>query len=322
MVDLAGIVKTTRCALYPVGAYEKERGWIVSDWLFGGHRLRQLALIDGCGICRPLPDLPPVDSTTGRVTAAGHPVCCLLGMIPTWLHTLSIAALLFGAACALVVTVDVVRHPQKMGVMNIVWPVTALFGTLLTVWGYFHYGRDSTREAMERAKAEDREMPAKAQPFAALVAKGALHCGAGCMIGDILAEWLAFLVPGVAVWFGWHTIFEEKIFAVWVLDFIFAFGLGIVFQYFAIVPMRGLSPGEGIVAALKADTLSLTSWQVGMYGFMAFAQFVWFKRSFGHEAAVDTVEFWFAMQLAMVAGFVTAYPVNWWLIKSGIKEKM
>jgi hypothetical protein len=28
------------------------------------------------------------------------------------------------------------------------------------------------------------------------------------------------------------------------------------------------------------------------------------------------------MQIAMVAGFVTAYPVNWWLIKSGIKEKM
>ena len=37
--------------------------------------------------------------------------------------------------------------------------------------------------------------------------------------------------------------------------------------------MRGLSPGAGIVAALKADTLSLISWQVGMYGFMALAQF-------------------------------------------------
>jgi hypothetical protein len=34
----------------------------------------------------------------------------------------------------------------------------------------------------------------------------------------------------------------------------------------AIVPMRGLSPGKGLVAAVKADTLSLISWQVGMYG--------------------------------------------------------
>jgi hypothetical protein len=28
------------------------------------------------------------------------------------------------------------------------------------------------------------------------------------------------------------------------------------------------------------------------------------------------------MQIAMVVGFPTTYPVNWWLIRSGIKEKM
>src|SRR6185437_950132 len=152
--------------------------------------------------------------------------------------------------------------------------------------------------------------------------KAALHCGAGCMIGDVIAEWLAFAAPVVAVWLGWHTLFDEKIFADWVLDFLFAFALGIVFQYFAIVPMRNLSPGKGIVAALKADTLSLVSWQIGMYGFMAFAQFLWFDHGFGAKAEVDTPEFWFAMQLAMIAGFLTACPVNAWLIRSGIKERM
>ncbi len=243
-------------------------------------------------------------------------------MFPSWLHNLSIAALVLGALCAVLVLIDVTRHPQKMAVMNVVWPVTALFGTVLTVWGYFHYGRASSKQAMERAKAEKRAMPSEVQPFPALVAKGALHCGAGCMIGDVIAEWIAFLVPTAAIWVGWHSVFQEKIFAVWVLDFILAFGLGIVFQYFAIVPMRGLSMGKGIVAALKADTLSLMSWQVGMYGFMAFAQFYWFQHAFGGHAEVNTVEFWFAMQLAMIAGFVTAYPVNWWLIRSGIKEKM
>jgi len=34
------------------------------------------------------------------------------------------------------------------------------------------------------------------------------------------------------------------------------------------------------------------------------------------------VEFWGAMQLAMIAGFVTSYPMNWWLIRVGIKERM
>jgi Domain of unknown function (DUF4396) len=111
-------------------------------------------------------------------------------------------------------------------------------------------------------------------------------------------------------------------YAVWVLDFVFAYALGIVFQYYAIVPMRGLSPGQGLVAAVKADTASLIAWQVGMYGFMAFAQFYLFPHLTGQRAPVNSVEFWAAMQVAMVAGFLTSYPVNWWLVGAGIKERM
>ena len=40
--------------------------------------------------------------------------------------------------------------------------------------------------------------------------------------------------------------------------------------------MRGLRPREGIVAALKADTLSLTFFEVGLFGWMALAYFVLF----------------------------------------------
>jgi hypothetical protein len=28
------------------------------------------------------------------------------------------------------------------------------------------------------------------------------------------------------------------------------------------------------------------------------------------------------MQIAMLAGFLTSYSVNWWLLRAGIKEKM
>jgi Domain of unknown function (DUF4396) len=154
------------------------------------------------------------------------------------------------------------------------------------------------------------------------LAKGALHCGSGCTLGDIIAEWLAFLVPAVAVWFGYTTLFSEKMFAVWIIDFVFAFGFGIAFQYFTIKPMRNLSVKDGLVAALKADTLSLTAWQIGMYGLMAFAQFYLFRHLLGAMAQVNSPEFWFTMQIAMLVGFITSYPVNWWLIKAGIKERM
>ena len=111
-------------------------------------------------------------------------------------------------------------------------------------------------------------------------------------------------------------------YAVWVLDFVFAYALGIVFQYYAIVPMRGLSSGKGLAAAIKADTASLIAWQVGMYGLMALVQFRLYPALAGQSAPVDSVEFWFAMQAAMVAGFLTSYPVNWWLVSAGVKERM
>jgi Domain of unknown function (DUF4396) len=184
------------------------------------------------------------------------------------------------------------------------------------------HGRLATHRKTKAAK-QAGEAPHKALiPFPIMVAKGALHCGSGCTLGDILAEWLAFFIPAVAIWFGYQTIFSEKMFAVWVLDYIFAFVLGIAFQYFTIAPMRNLSPREGLKAAVKADTLALTAWQVGMYGYMAIAQFYLFRHVLGLKLQVPTPEFWFMMQIAMLAGFVTSYPINWWLIRSGIKEKM
>ena len=238
-------------------------------------------------------------------------------MVPIWLHLLAIASLVLGAMCALWVAIDEMRHPQHMWIMNLVWPITALYATVLGLAFYFAYGR----LAMEH-KARVVEQKNQMTPFPIMVAKGALHCGSGCTVGDILAEWLAFFVPAIAIWFGYQTLFSEKMFAVWILDFIFAFVFGIAFQYFTIVPMRNLSMGEGLVAALKADTLSLTAWQIGMYGFMAIAQFYLFRYLLGLRLEVNTPEFWFIMQIAMLAGFITSYPVNWWLIKAGIKERM
>jgi hypothetical protein len=232
---------------------------------------------------------------------------------PPGLHALAIASLILGGLCAAWIVFDLSRHPQKMAIMNFVWPLTALFGSLLWLWLYVRFGR---------IKGQGVDTGERETPMWAAVAKGASHCGAGCTLGDIIAEWAAFAMPAIAVWLGWHSLFADKIFAVWVLDYIVAFGLGIVFQYFTIKPMRDLSVGQGIVQAIKADTASITAWQVGMYGCMAVVQFVWFRPSFGGMAEVNAPEFWLAMQLAMICGFATAYPVNWWLIHIGVKERM
>ena len=230
---------------------------------------------------------------------------------PGWLHALAIFSIAVGLLCALWVAWDVTRHPQKMWIMNLVWPLTALFGGLIWLALYLTYGRSRGRGIEEQQT-----------PFPAMVAKGASHCGAGCALGDLIAEWLAFAFPAIAVALGWHSLFEEKMFAVWIFDYLIAFALGVLFQYFTIKPMRDLSMGQGLLQAVKADAASITSWQVGMYGFMAIAQLLWFQPAYGGSAQVNTPEFWFAMQIAMLCGFATAYPVNWWLIRAGVKEKM
>jgi hypothetical protein len=122
-------------------------------------------------------------------------------VIPYWLHVLSIASLGFGFGCAAIVIVDEWRRPQPMWIMNLVWPIVALFGSLLTLWVYFRYGHARKDET----------------PRAIIVSKATLHCGAGCTLGDICAEWLVFAVPAIAIAFGWQSLFSERMFAVWIV---------------------------------------------------------------------------------------------------------
>lgn len=230
--------------------------------------------------------------------------------MPAWLTILSIISLSIAALSALVIAVDLFFHPQKMWIMNVVWPITALYSGPLAVLSYYKVGQLSSKESVMAAKKRGEENPGKMKPFWQIVGIGATHCGSGCTLGDLVAEWITFAAPLV--------ILGQKIFGGWVVDYIWAYLFGIIFQYFTIKPMKGFSAGEGIWAAVKADTLSLTAWQVGMYGWMAIATFL----IFNHEIEKTSPVFWFMMQIAMLCGFLTSYPVNWWLISSGIKEPM
>jgi hypothetical protein len=231
--------------------------------------------------------------------------------MPEWLTIIATVSLGLAALCAAVIVVDILRGArQHMWIMNIVWPITALYAGPLGLWSYLRIGRLSTHQRMREARKRSEPPPAKRKPFWQTVGVAATHCGSGCTVGDLAAESLLLLVP--------LTLFGHRIFASWTVDFVAAFLFGIAFQYFTITPMRHLSPREGLLAALKADALSLSAWQIGMYGWMAVATFL----IFGHELSKTGPVFWFMMQIAMLAGFLTSYPVNWWLVKSGIKERM
>ena len=232
-------------------------------------------------------------------------------MIPYALHLTAVVWLFAAGLSFLAIAGDELAHPQQMWIMNLVWPVTALWAGPLAAWAYLTLGRTATKATVSAAKARGEKPPNKTNPFYQSVAVGATHCGAGCSLADLVVEWAVLALP--------VTLFGSRVFGTWAVDFVIAFLFGIAFQYFTIAPMRGLGLGRGIVAALKADSLSLTAWQLGMYGWMALALFVWFSP----DALPKTrPEFWFMMQVAMFAGFATSYPVNWWLLRSGMKERM
>jgi hypothetical protein len=207
-----------------------------------------------------------------------------------------------GILSAIFVACDIPRrHPQPMFVMNLVWPINALWAGPLGVWMYWQLGRTGARGVASSM--------AGTRPFWQKVVAGTLHCGAGCTLADLIGPFLfrafAFAVLG------------SMVFGEWTLDFILALLVGVSFQYMALAPMLQQSGLPVWWRALKVDFLSLTAWQVGMYGWMALVIFVFFGRLEPRHAP-----FWFMMQLAMACGFMTSYPMNWWLIKAGIKTAM
>jgi hypothetical protein len=229
---------------------------------------------------------------------------------PVALTVLAWSSLGLGMVCAVVLMIDVVRHPPTMRVMGAVWPLTALFGGPLWVWMYWRWARASHANSDRRT------------PRAVSIAISTSHCGAGCALADLTVEWLVLALPAVAVLGGLGTLFRDRLFAVWVLELIVAFLVGIAFQYAAIVPTHGLGVAARVRAAIKADTASIVAWQCGMYGLIAVVQLLLLPALFGGLASVATPEFWFAMQLAMLAGFAVAYPVNAVLVRSGVKQSM
>lgn len=219
-------------------------------------------------------------------------------MIAPWTTTLPAVWLTLSILSAGLVLLDITLggRRQQMAIMSVVWPLTMLYWGPVGLLFYYGFGRATPG----RSKAE--------APMWQATFLGATHCGAGCALGDFIGEWLAFALA--------LTIAGSDLGGRLLAAFVLAYLIGIAFQYFSIAPMRGLGLRDGVIAAVKADTLSLVAYEVGMFGVMiAFAKLA-------PPLKPTDLAYWVRMQVAMVAGFATTYPVNFCLIQRGIKEKM
>lgn len=225
-----------------------------------------------------------------------------------WVEAIGWFSLSIAFASALVMLVDIFGrgYRQKMWIMDLVYPITALYWGPVALWFYVKHGRRTSMPMIERMGEQDYEK----LPRWNILSKAVSHCGAGCTLGDIAGEWL---VAGLGL-----AIAGESLLADIPMDFAWAWTLGVAFQYFTIVPMRDIGTMEGIWTAIRVDTLSILAFQVGLFAGMAIYQ----KLIFSPGLPKTTATYWMMMQLAMVLGFFTALPVNNWLINKGLKEKM
>jgi hypothetical protein len=259
-------------------------------------------------------------------------------MTPAWLTTLAWIYLSVCFVCAGVLAYDIFvnRRRQAMGVMNAVFPITALYFGPFALAFYWRWARAPRRETtagsgqaavapvmamvgsgpVARATGsqgtDDPMSPARGKPRWVVMAIECSHCGSGCTLGDVISE-VAIFALGL-------TIAGLTLPVEYIGDYLCAVGLGIVFQYFAIAPMRGLGVKDGVRAAAKADVVSLSFFEVGLFGWMALMAFVFFPAP--HNLMPNVAAFWFLMQIGMMIGFFTSWPANSWLVRRGIKIPM
>ena len=255
-------------------------------------------------------------------------------------ESLSLFSELYVSTCLLScahILVDQCRRPvPKIKIMVWVWPITALWAGIFGIWAYrvishrnvlntdedniatsLKKGKDTLKitiqqevNILDKNTMQDMDMSSTRHNLNwKHIIKGTLHCGSGCTIADIIGAWVFRLLP--------FTLFGNILYGEWALEYVLALIIGVFFQYAALASM---TPHHGLSLwwrAFKIDFLSLTAWQIGMYGWMAIAVFL----LVGPMSPTDPT-FWFMMQLGMFCGFITSYPINWWLMSIGIKKAM
>lgn len=239
--------------------------------------------------------------------------------IPIWLQVFAYVYLIGGILAGIYIAYDILKkkHMQKMPIMNVVWPITVFYLFPLGLWAYWHlghtYARTSNIDQQHLVKSHEYASNNKnSRPFWESIFVSATHCGAGCTIGDVISTWIIFV--------GSIVIFGSILATAFILDFTFAWLLGVIFQYLAISEMRKVSLREGLIDSIKADTLSLAAFEIGLFGWMTIVALVIFGTTW-HANPTEPL-FWFMMQIGMTIGFFTSYPANIWLVKKGIKHGM
>jgi hypothetical protein len=85
----------------------------------------------------------------------------------------------------IVADIVVLGNRQQIAIMDLAFPLTALYLGPIALWAYFARGRRMSRKRMQMHGPEPRDSLWQ-------VSLSDSHCGAGCALGDIGGEWIVW----------------------------------------------------------------------------------------------------------------------------------
>lgn len=224
---------------------------------------------------------------------------------PTWVTILGWVWTGAGLVFAIWILFDtyVGGFRQRIAAMEAVWPITAIWSGPLGLWAYYRWGRPAT------TKWESSHGSAPGLGMRARVAVETIPGGAASFVGHAIA------VPIVAL--TGLTIAGEHVWPMIILIAVFALPLLIAFEFHALTVTTGRSspPGKRLRVAALISVLAVLAFDLGMGAAMLLVAFV-----LGYSHA--TIAFWLVMWVGITLGFVTAYPMVWWLLARGTPQSV
>lgn len=132
-----------------------------------------------------------------------------------------------------------------------------------------------------------------------------MHCVAGDGIGILVGAVLSSI-------FVLHGPVEIA------LEYILGFAFG--WTIFQALFMRGMAGGlytRSLTSTFIPELLSMNLLMAGMVPMMTLL-----RSLIAPTAGPDSPRFWFVMSMALLTGFIVAYPMNWWLVANKLKHGM
>ncbi|MEP7049835.1 MAG: DUF4396 domain-containing protein [Pseudomonadota bacterium] len=225
-------------------------------------------------------------------------------MSPEEIRDVALASLALALSSAAIIALDLAGgKKQEAPVMNLVWPLTALYAGPFAVIAYFWFG-GASRASRNMVRSRPSLFPKP--PHWQQTVLSAAQAGAGSVLAGLLLG---------AAQFHWGAV-HRSLGDWYALATVAAFFLGLALQYFAVRSKRRLSPRERLWLAFKGDALGMLVFQMGACAWLCVSA----KALFDSEPDANDLVFWFTMQLGMLVGLALTYPVHWVLVRQGIKR--